>query len=387
MMSDKRIELLFILLRSAIGKKPLTAEEKALYDPDLSPMLAELAKRHDVVHLLALGLKNNGMLDETNKTLENEIFKAVYRYEQLNSELVRSCDALEAAKIPFIPLKGSVIRKYYPEPWMRTSCDIDILVREEDLNNAVDTLTGKFKYRCERPSRHDVSLYAENGVHIELHHTLLEDDYKNEITAVLGSVWENAKPKDGSGCYYEMPDELFYFYHIAHMAKHFEHGGCGIRPFLDLQILKTDDATVRNKRTELLLKGELLKFAVTAEKTSEVWFGYGEHSDLTRQVEGFILNGGAYGTATTLAQIKAGKGVGKVRSFLQFAFLSRADFELLYPDLKKRPYLLPVYRIKRWFGIFNKKKRGKAKNLTAIRNNVSAANAEAVKTMLEQLGL
>ena len=34
-----------------------------------------------------------------------------------------------------------------------------------------------------------------------------------------------------------MLDELFYFYHIAHMVKHFENGGCGIRPVV-LSLLK-----------------------------------------------------------------------------------------------------------------------------------------------------
>ncbi|MBO4954226.1 MAG: nucleotidyltransferase family protein, partial [Clostridia bacterium] len=35
--------------------------------------------------------------------------------------------------IDFMPLKGAVIRQYYPEPWMRTSCDIDIHVKKDRL--------------------------------------------------------------------------------------------------------------------------------------------------------------------------------------------------------------------------------------------------------------
>lgn len=29
-----------------------------------------------------------------------------------------------------------------------------------------------------------------------------------------------------------MKEEMFYFYHIAHLAKHFEVGGCGIRQII-----------------------------------------------------------------------------------------------------------------------------------------------------------
>lgn len=46
---------------------------------------------------------------------------AIYRYEKINYELNRLRSALNEAQIPFIPLEGSVLRQYYPEPWMRTS--------------------------------------------------------------------------------------------------------------------------------------------------------------------------------------------------------------------------------------------------------------------------
>ena len=81
--------------------------------------------------------------------LEQYISKAVFRYEQLNYENERICMALEKAQIPFIPLKGSIIRKYYPESWMRTSCDVDVLVHEEDAEKAVDVLVKEYGYTQE----------------------------------------------------------------------------------------------------------------------------------------------------------------------------------------------------------------------------------------------
>ena len=53
-------------------------------------------------------------------------------------DCVECCNALEKAQIPFVPLKGSVIRKYYPEAWMRTSSDIDVLVHKEDVEKTTD---------------------------------------------------------------------------------------------------------------------------------------------------------------------------------------------------------------------------------------------------------
>ena len=96
----------------------------------------KLSKAHDVAHLVGDALNKNGVfenlpadLDENERAaiatvkekFDEQIFTAVYRYENINYELERLKETLEEAKIPFIPLKGSVIRKYYPEPWMRTS--------------------------------------------------------------------------------------------------------------------------------------------------------------------------------------------------------------------------------------------------------------------------
>lgn len=76
----------------------------------------------------------NDLQDEDIKQhLQQIVFRVVYCYKRMNYEYEQVCDALEKAEIPFIPLKGVVIREYYPEPWMRTSCDIDILVREKNL--------------------------------------------------------------------------------------------------------------------------------------------------------------------------------------------------------------------------------------------------------------
>ena len=92
---------------------------------------------------------------------------------------------------------------------------------------------------------------------------------------------------------------MFYFYYIAHMAKHFvETGGCGIRPFLDIWVLNHRIDFDREKRDKLLSDGGLDVFAKQAELLSEVWFGNAEHTEITRQMETYILRGGVYGANT-----------------------------------------------------------------------------------------
>ena len=56
--------MLFLLLRSAVSGESLTDEEARLYNRDMQKSILDAAKRHDVGHLAALGLKNNGLLED-----------------------------------------------------------------------------------------------------------------------------------------------------------------------------------------------------------------------------------------------------------------------------------------------------------------------------------
>ena len=58
---------------------------------------------------------------------------------------------------------------------MRTSSDIDILVKMEDLERAVALVKEKLSYEEKGPRlRHDASLISPSGVHFELHFSILE---------------------------------------------------------------------------------------------------------------------------------------------------------------------------------------------------------------------
>ena len=101
-----------------------------------------LSKSQDMAHIVGAELEKQGILksgDEVSEKFRKQQMIAIFRYERINYELEEICRVLEEAQIPHMPLKGSVIRKYYPEPWMRTSCDIDILVHESDLKKGANS--------------------------------------------------------------------------------------------------------------------------------------------------------------------------------------------------------------------------------------------------------
>lgn len=386
-MNRDTAKTLFALMRGAICGDLLTEQEKNAYNESALTELLSAANNFDVANLLVVGLKENGLLSEKYKKLENELFKAVYRYERMEFELEQICDVLEKEKIPFIPLKGAVMRKYYPEPWMRTSCDIDVLIPSEKLQLAIDSLTKQLSYRFESKYTHDASLFSPSGIHLELHYDLVEQNRANRASRILAEVWADARLSEDCSYRYEMSDEMFYFYHIAHMAKHFENGGCGIRPFADVWVLNHRVPFSAEKREKLLKKGNLWLFAEQARLLSEVWFGNGEHSEITEQMQEYVLNGGIYGSAENRITVQQQKKGGKFKYVASKIFLPYRVLKYHYPILQKHRWLTPVMEIRRWGKLMFCGHAKRVMGMLEYNAGISDEKAEDMRRFLDNIGL
>lgn len=360
----------------------------------------QLSKAHDVAHLVGDALNKSGVfenlpadLDENERAaiakvkekFDEQIFTAVYRYENINYELEQICKTLEEAKIPFIPLKGSVLRKYYPEPWMRTSCDIDILVKEKDADNAAEYLQTQLQYGVDRKGQHDVSMFTASNVHVELHFKLLDSDFKQVKDLI--DVWSGDEISLLSDSEYQMSKELFLLYHIYHMAKHFVHGGCGIKPFIDLWIIKNKVGFDEEKAQKMLQESGLLAFFERSTDLVNVWFEGKEHSEITQEMEDYILQGGVYGTLKQNLAMSQNKKGGKFRHLMSRIFLSYKDMAVYYPSLKKCPILFPFYQVRRWCRILFCGGRKAAMNEIKVNQNITTEEQERAKKLLEELNL
>jgi len=137
---------IFDILTSCLGNV-LFDRELVIDPPPAEQELVEvyrLSKKHDMAHIVGISLAKAGMLEnapEIAEKFEKEQYLAVFRYENFKYETDRLCKTFDEQKIPYILLKGAVIRDFYPEPWMRTSCDLDVLVKEEDLYISIKALT------------------------------------------------------------------------------------------------------------------------------------------------------------------------------------------------------------------------------------------------------
>ena len=382
-------EILFNLLRSQICGGELQEDLAKQLTAEKLEELYHLSAQHDLAHIVGKALEKLPVTggDAVLPKFRKQTLQAVYRYIKLDHEYQRICQMLESRQIPYLPLKGSVLRAYYPEPWMRTSSDIDILVKEQDLDQAEAILTKEMGYVKHSKNAHHISMASADDVRLELHYSLLEEQYSEVRNQMLGQMWQIVTPAAGTEFCCEMPDEMFYFYHIAHMAKHMIKGGCGIRPLLDLWILNHRIDGDRQKRKALLEQGELLAFAQAAEALSEVWFSGAQSSELLQNMEVFIVTGGVNGSLENSVAVRKGRTGSKLGYLMSRVFVGYKVLHGYYPILEKHRYLQPFCWLHWWLkrvfggGGYRLALEMKAQARIAAQEENTAVN------LIEQLGL
>ena len=163
---EKTVQNLLQCLRNVICGEdvPLIAMSETEQEKFYQMSLAQ-----DMAHLIsaAVGNGENHIISEKyRKKFRQQENLAIYRYtcQELALEEIRT--VFEQQKIFFLPLKGAVIRDFYPEAWMRTSSDIDILIRDEDYEKAKKFLTEECGFLYESKDKKNANFYRDEHVHL-----------------------------------------------------------------------------------------------------------------------------------------------------------------------------------------------------------------------------
>ena len=336
--------------------------------------------KHDLAHL-------GGVIFQKMSDCEKEHYKlflraryiAILRHEKRRYASEQVFNLLEKNEIPFIPLKGAVLSMLYPEAWQRTSCDIDVLVKTEDLERAIKLLKGDAGYTYYKKSEHDYSFYAPNGVNLELHY-----DFHEETISVTDS-WQNASYEEGFKYKMMLSPEFFVLHHIAHMAKHIKYGGCGLRPFIDLWFIKKNLDYDNGKLNTLLIERNLKKFSDTVFNMTENLFNSKPLNALQEELLNFVLDAGAYGSIENRVAVRHIKNKSRIKYALSRIFSKRKSLKYAYPVLEKHPWLSPFCQVHRWFKIILKGRAKSAFEEFSANHNMADEKIKRVNYLLNEL--
>ena len=379
----QHIDVLFALVRAGITGEPVSTEVQEACTEEMLVKVYTEAKRHGLVQIVGQTVSTMSLPEwEVIKAFRACVMHAVYKSNQMEYEYTRMCRVLEGNKIPYIPLKGAVMRPYYPQPWMRTSSDIDILVKPAELEKAAGLLQEQLKYEFHDKGTHDITLICPNKVVLELHYRTTE--YWGKAENVLLGLWDDAVPVEPGKYQHKMSGEMFYFYHFAHMAKHAAIGGSFVRSFVDLWFMEKYIPCDKTKLKKLLVEGGWWKYYQAADKLYRAWL-YGETKSLhTQAFEAFVLEGCSQRVKVLLGQQKQG---GRFRYILQRIFLPYESLKTMFPVLEKAKWLIPVCQVLRWFKLlfFGGVKR----SLSELRTNatVSQESQNEMIQLMDYLGI
>ena len=356
-----------------------------LNDDEINQII-NLAKSHSLETVIYQAFKINDI--KIPAKLEKEYQFLLFKMFTQDAELESLSCAFTNHKIYHLPLKGSVLRKYYPNPILRIMADLDILFHEEDLKQA-GMIVKELGYEVEHlGGNHDV-YYKKPYMNIELHRALISSSYELLYNYYI-DIWNRL---DTSNYLVRMNKEDFLIYLILHAGKHFATSGAGLRFLMDLHFffLKEKDIDMRYVMDELK-KTNFDTFAEIVITISKKLFDDLYHDDFNlnddeRYVLSYLISSGTYGTYDNSAAIGVSKEnnenikSNKIKYFFKRVFPSYKTMVSIYPKLKRRKLLLPIYYLMRICRVIFKSKSYK-QQLNSI-NNVQEEDLERIKRIKE----
>ena len=341
--------------------------------------LYSFANRNDLAHLLYDPLSE---FITTPASFESKKAEAILRCSTQMYVLNEIEKAFIDSNVDYAILKGSIIRNFYPEPWMRTSADIDILVHEHDIKNASRILENNLGFTHHGLDGAIHISFIKGLANVELHTKLIPNDSVWDTDDILGNVWSHISS-------HQLDFKLYYYFHLIHIAKHLSNSGCGIRPFLDLWIIRNKWYTPEQvvEASDFCRNAGLGVFERNCVSISEKWFGISDNSpDIDSDFERFILENGIYGSTKSNVVLNIGKR-NKIKYLFYRTFMPYNLMCIRYPIVKKVPFLLPFMWIVRWVQVITQNDSKRVRNEALAIANTSNESANAVNQMLIRIGL
>lgn len=309
---------------------------------------------------------------------QNSFLGAVYqsatRYEKQEDIRKLIINVFEKNNIDFVFIKGSTLGKYYDEPYLRYSGDVDVVVNSDNYNKAHDILIESgFKEYSYTTNELTVEL---NGVYVDLHckFTLDNDEVEKQFNSV-----------DFTSSNHELSNEYKYYLVIAHAAKHISINHINLQFLIDLYYVRNLDLN-RDTLDDMLIKSNLKTFEQINLNTLDVLFNNSQSSETIDKYIEFLLNySKAKGLENQALVGQAHKG-NKSTNIINRLFPSYEEMQRQNPSLNSKA-LLPLYYLKRFFDRIKQGQFNRAINEINANMNVDKDKVEETKALLKEIGL
>lgn len=195
--------------------------------------LFRMSAKHFIDALVGTTLKRVGVV--LPKYWEERMVKAVRKVLLFDAERKKLCAWMDSEHIWYLPLKGIVLKEYYPSVGMRQMSDNDILF-DADAWERVEKHMLSEGYEAESVGKGNHDVYQKAPVYnFEMHRSLYGKEHDERWVEYYSDIKDCLIPdRADDRCYgYHMSDEDFYIYITSHAYKHYSGSGTGLRTLLD----------------------------------------------------------------------------------------------------------------------------------------------------------
>ena len=339
--------------------------------------LYQFSQLHFLDAFVGTVLKKSGVA--LPKEWNESIAKAIRKEVLFDVERGKILNYMEKQGIWYLPLKGIVLKKYYPSLGLRQMSDNDILIDEHYAKKLEQYMISKgYEATLVGHSNHDV--YKKPPVYnFELHRSLYGTRHKKEWKDYYKNIKEKLLKDENNSYGYHMSDEDFYIYIVCHAYKHYLGSGTGIRSLLDFYVYLSQkeedlDFTYIEKTCKLLeisdfeKQSRLLCKKVFSKEVTRVYNPHHlleELSNEEKKMLWYYLTSGTYGTyeravKNRLAEYKKFNIYGAKMIYCFRRIFPRMEFyEETYPFAYKHKWAIPIAWVLRVIGVLRDDKRRK----------------------------
>lgn len=386
----------FELIKSSLNNKIFTED---IID-DLC--LYAISRDNGLSGMIFNSLDSEKISSDVYKRFEKAFYNFYMKDTLQNREIEQINNIFNLYNIDHVFLKGSFLKEVYPASFMRSMGDIDLLIRQRDLQKAKEVmLANGFKHYISVES-HECFI-SENGGLVEIH-TRLNSENIDRYDKFLLQTWDNVCHVDSSR--YELGLEYNLVYLLIHMVKHFNSSGIGLRSVLDIGLFmnKYSNELSIDKLMTHISECNLQLFFTNILWLNQKYFefdfeyllnGFSQDEEFLNDITNFIITSGVHGRGgnfnrftckmTMHARNKNNIRKGKFAYIIQVIFPSYRSMRSTYTYLNKFPYFLPFAWLSRWCKLIFKKTKStfsKIKKLFVKKDNI-----EEVIKLYEKLGV
>lgn len=363
-MKQTHIDLIYLITCSINGYSP---NKKRIKDINLDEIY-ELANYQSVIACISKLLVDSGIDDDRFKNVLDKSTRNNILFDIERDHILKE---LEKKSIWYMPVKGCILKKYYPKTGMRQMADNDILF-DMNYRSEVKDIMESLGYKVEEygESNHDV--YCKNPIYnFEMHTELFEE----KLHKMYHDYYSNMKKimiKDKENKYgYHLSNEDFYIYITLHETKHYNTYGTGIRGLIDCYLILKKEMNNLNWKyiKEELKKLEIEDYEKKRRKLALKLFSKVKYPKLTEEENemlNYYLMSGTYGKYSNFVKGKL-KNQSKISYILSCVFISRERMNEYLPFTAKSPLLYPLGVVIRFFTLMTKNTKYFKETLRAIR--------------------